>query len=187
MSIYRDAHLQIKWSLLRERLIVLVALASLGAAVATLFQAVTQYGDLADKTTTAAVKLQGDTEVADLRRDVDHLRIRLQAIQEMASSGTRVSDEATQIRQVDARLGVIERGLVDTPEKALSVPMMRRDLVALERSSETQISSIRDDVARLYTLMLWLIGIIVTISLGLVGLIFALGRAKKDDASKSAS
>ena len=185
MSIYRDAHARIRWGLARDKLVVTVAIAGLAAAVGTLFTAVTQYRDLRAVSSRSTVQIEADAQIAEFRRELDILSTRLRAIQQLAASGAPVSDEAALVKQVESRIAVIERGLVDTPEKALSVPMMRRDLVALERSSDTQISSLRDDVARLYTLMLWLIGIIVTIALGLVGLIFALGRAKKDDAQKS--
>lgn len=67
---------------------------------------------------------------------------------------------------LDERLGRLEGAILQNPEKALSVPLLRRDLDNLERSYASGVESLRAEVERIYGVAKWFGGLILAMVIG---------------------
>ena len=76
-------------------------------------------------------------------------------------------------RDLEGRL----RGLEDAPRlditKALAVPMIRKDVDALQDKTKSDLLLIQNELGRLFSLAQWFLGAIVTIALAVVSLILS--------------
>lgn len=78
---------------------------------------------------------------------------------------------------LQTRLSALETTLMATPEKAIAVPMLKQQIDTVQDRSHADIEGIRGELARLFTLTQWFIGLMFTIALGVFGL--ALSNLKK--------
>lgn len=69
----------------------------------------------------------------------------------------------------DRRLGALEAVILTDPQKALALPLVKRDVEALQEQRRRDIESMRAENARSYDLMKWLIGLMALVSLSLIG------------------
>lgn len=65
---------------------------------------------------------------------------------------------------------IIEVSLGESVERALSVPMMRSDIDTVRRDLISYSSQIEAEIDRIYDLVKWFIGLMVTIAVGILGL-----------------
>jgi len=77
--------------------------------------------------------------------------------------------EATTER-LSTRLTRIENAVLESPERALSLPLMRRDLKNLEEGHQRDLAAAREDYKQLFDLFKWFVGLIGTMALGLLGM-----------------
>jgi len=86
----------------------------------------------------------------------------------------RVSLKLKEIRnelvELKNRLGALEAAIIETPSKALAIPIIRKDLDSLEDSYRVDVSGVRQEVARIYDLNKWFIGLMITTVIGLLSL-----------------
>jgi hypothetical protein len=85
-----------------------------------------------------------------------------------------------QIAGLSALNKTIDVGLGEKAEKALSIPLLRKDISALKDAQTQESQRAHADVDRLYTLIQWLIGLMMTISISV--LLPTLLHARKDSA-----
>ena len=89
------------------------------------------------------------------------------------------------VNNLDVRLSAIEQTILDNPGKAIEVVLMKKDFETLKSSYETDRENTQKDIERVYNLMLWLIGLTISILLGMGGLaisnIFARKPEEKSD------
>lgn len=83
------------------------------------------------------------------------------------------------VKNIDRRLTALEVALNTDPSKSLAVPLLRRDLDGLQDRYRSDLSSLKDEVARIYTLTQWFIGLMFTIALGVFAL--ALGNLRRPE------
>src|SRR5207248_2858619 len=112
------------------------------------------------------------------------------ALEEQASTVERVSSRVKAIAQplpesqnavqiaairadldgLDKRLKAIEQAVIDSPAKALSVPLLRQELDSLKTSSQRDLESQAKQIDRIYDQNKWFIGLMFTMAVGLIGL-----------------
>jgi hypothetical protein len=54
------------------------------------------------------------------------------------------------------------------PQKALELPLLKRDVQGLQQQFERDLSAMKAESARFYELMKWLVGLMAVVSLGMV-------------------
>lgn len=89
---------------------------------------------------------------------------------------------SSQLEAVRKSQDALNEAILENPSKALSVPMIRRDLDTLDKNYREGIQRVREEVERMYDLNKWFIGLMFTMALGVLGL--AIGnfiQAKKSD------
>lgn len=89
----------------------------------------------------------GDTEV----------RIRISEIEEKVNKSLEI-------------VKLIEKSIVDNPERAMSIPMLRKDFDTVKSTIQSQNSSFRTEIDRMYDLGKWFIGLMGTMAVGVLGL-----------------
>jgi len=114
-----------------------------------------------------------------LEEQVTHLTQRLDALSQPSSS-TQVSAQlqavSTTVGDLQSRLSTLEGAIVRSPDKALEIPLLRKDLDDLKNQGSSAISALQQDVSRQYDLMKWVLG---TFVLGLGGLVFSVYKSSK--------
>ncbi|PYJ49230.1 MAG: hypothetical protein DME85_00445 [Verrucomicrobia bacterium] len=71
---------------------------------------------------------------------------------------------------LDKRLKAIEEAVVDSPGKALSVPLLRQELETFKVDTQKGIDSQTKQIDRIYDQNKWFIGLMFTMAIGLIGL-----------------
>lgn len=119
--------------------------------------------------------------VAALQRDFAKFRLDADTVQKALKQAKPESVQAAELEklrlqngQLELRLGRLEGALTVNAEKALSLPMMRKDLDGLNARLAEHRSMAILEVDRLYSVLLWALGIMVTLLIALVGGAFAL-------------
>src|ERR1017187_2477680 len=76
-------------------------------------------------------------------------------------------------------MDALEAAIMVDPVKAVSLPLMRKDLDSLQDKTRSDIEAVRSELARLYSLIQWFIGLMFTIALGVFSL--AIGNIVKGE------
>jgi hypothetical protein len=104
-----------------------------------------------------------------------------QASREIAALKQNVATINTDIDRLHSELDTLNSVLVTNPEKALTVPLLRKDLDDWKVSTQKDIDSIRGEMTRSYDLNRWLIGLILAAVIGTILSNFIQAKASKPD------
>lgn len=92
------------------------------------------------------------------------------------------------LSKLDTRLAALEEAIMTNPSKALALPLLRKDVDTMAERYRTDISVVRDEVGRVYTLTQWFIGLMFTIAIGVFTLAIGnLRRAEPKTETKAAA
>ena len=108
-----------------------------------------------------------------LAKKLSALDYKLSAILAASTNGTPSADYAaikTVLDDLSSRLAALEKSLLDNPEKALSVPLLRQDLENLKLSYRSDGAEYTRQIDRVYDQNKWFIGLMFSMALGLIGL-----------------
>lgn len=96
-------------------------------------------------------------------------------------SDTSIGELKNSITGLERRLTSLERVILDSPEKALSMPLLRHELDNIKTSYNTRLDMISDallrDVDHLYNIFLT---VTITLGLSFLGAIFTLSAGRKE-------
>lgn len=67
------------------------------------------------------------------------------------------------VNVIDERLKVLERSISDNPEKALSIPMLRKDQENMAKSIDSNKLAVSEELTRIYDQQKWILGGIGTV------------------------
>jgi uncharacterized coiled-coil protein SlyX len=73
-------------------------------------------------------------------------------------------------RDLDKRLGALEDALLQTPEKAVALPLLRQQLSDIQDKAKSDSDSLRAEINHLYGMMQWFLGLMITLIIGVGGL-----------------
>lgn len=112
-----------------------------------------------------AVQAEVDTRVAasirDIRLQLVNLRRQQEAIVRGSADGSANVQASTTLARLDAieaRQARLEEAILTTPEKALSMPLLRRDLEATREANSQALTALKANVDQVYDLTKWFIG-----------------------------
>jgi hypothetical protein len=133
------------------------------------------------------------SEIVSLQDEVKLLRQQLDSISQVPTNSATAS-ELVEIKNslegLDSRIGVIEQAVLDNPEKALSITLLRKDMQLLQEKYDANTEGIRDENNRVSSLNQSLIILVMTSMIGLVGLavanLFQIRRQEKNEADLDA-
>jgi len=120
------------------------------------------------------------SEIADMRSKlqqeidrIEDLRTQIQAISKLPPESRPSPDYAkiaAELASVESRLKTLEDGLGENPGKALSTPLLRKDIEALQKYSRDSFAATQKEIERIYDQNKWFIGLIATMAVGVLGL-----------------
>lgn len=132
---------------------------------------------------------------ARLASRIDALERRLAAADSQASLRSssavdRIALGALAHRQAtaDARMKRLEDVILPDPAKAIDLVLLHRDIDALRGTVSATGATAKQDIDRIYDLTKWIVGLLFTMSLGILGLAAAnVFKAKAGDAGPNAT
>ena len=145
------------------------------------------------ETTTAIVERAIDQSKKDSKTEVVALRDQVKAVEsQLSKMATIPSDSAVAVKllnleqslsNVTSRLGKLEQVILQDPPKALEMPLFRNQLDSMKTGYQSEILSVKQEIAQVYDLSKWFIGLMCTMAMGIVGLAITnfLKSSKKDD------
>lgn len=128
-----------------------------------------RFDDLAIKhSRPAVIDTQG---ITDPHHDIEPVEAQLQLPLESSPQNVSVSAKIEAIEnRIDimaTHIEVINNTIMASPEKALAIPLLRRDVLSLQQHYEHTIQSLESDIEQTYSTMKWVIG---TIVFGILGI-----------------
>lgn len=131
----------------------------------------------------ARLELNGQliSSIVHLQRDVADLK-RLQSV--LAENpgkdkpGLQISALRRQVESITKRQEKIEEAIQTNPEKALSLPLLRKDIDSIRDNGAQSIAAIKASVDQVYDLTKWLLG---SLAVGIISLAIANFVQRKTD------
>lgn len=118
-------------------------------------------------------------KIADLVDDVSVLKVQVAELTKVPQSvavSAKLQELDAKLTALDAKMIALHNAIMASPEKALEVPMLRRDLLALQNQYESATRSLEREITRAYDTIKWVIGTIVLGILGLAAGVFLRGK-----------
>ena len=69
-------------------------------------------------------------------------------------------------RDLDQRMNALETAILQTPEKAVSLPLIRQQLLDMQDKDKGESDALHGEIGRLYGIMQWFLGLMITIIIG---------------------
>ena len=125
-----------------------------------------------------------NSEIAGIKQEQTKLNDQINALSQTTSQNVLASDVAglkTSLNNVDERLTKIESVIVQDPQSALEIPLLRKDLENISTTTELQIAAIRQDIDRSYNLVFaTIVSLVIAVLASAIGNMF-----KKDKEGKA--
>jgi hypothetical protein len=114
-------------------------------------------------------------QLSALSARVSKLERRLQQLDTQASlpnvnRNVELQTIAASTTALGSRLDRLENAVRDDPAKALELPLIRRDIDALKEHRTQDVDALRQELARVYDLNKWFIGLMATMAIGMLTL-----------------
>jgi len=110
------------------------------------------------------------TAVNDKIKTIDQHINSLSSIPKEAALSIEVQNLKTSTEALGARAEKIESVILQSPSKALELPLLKRDIDTIKESQQSGLAALKDSVDRIYDLNKWLLGAmavsIVTLAVG---------------------
>lgn len=123
-------------------------------------------------------------ELESLMANSEKVKFRYDSLMEELSKGAssgesnvEIADLSVKFDEVRKRLELLEKAISDSPEKALSIPMIRKDQENISKALDAHRAVVSADLARINDLQKWILGGIGTVLVaGIAALFTALFR-----------
>ncbi len=100
----------------------------------------------------------------------------LTTVPQSVKISAKLKELDAKISLIDDKLDVLNKAIMASPEKALEIPMLRRDVLALQKQYENATTSLEREITRAYDTIKWVVGTIVLGIIGLVASVFLRGK-----------
>lgn len=179
---------------------------SLVAALIGFFGVWTQRGQMMRSATNAHAQAQLDYERAELARQQAQLQSMIAASVETEQSILEASrrkgsvlykeglspEDRERLSHIEAteddlsrRLAALESAILQTPEKAVAIPVMRQQIADLKDKYQSDNDAMHAEIGRLYTMMSIFFGSIVALIIGVGGLYFSVFKQRAETQSRT--
>lgn len=119
------------------------------------------------------LRLKRAADVDKLASQIAELRVRIDSLFTLPEGSEMASEVAgikAAIANLDTRFGALETALGNDTARALSVPLLRKDIENLGLSSHVEIAAAKAEIDRVYDQNKWFLGLVGTMAIGLLGL-----------------
>jgi hypothetical protein len=118
----------------------------------------------------AVVALRGDVQA--LKKEMADIRAAATAPHNVPPDSVLAAEQAKQaasVQGIEKRLSALEAAILESPERALSIPLLRKEVVDSSKRSEEYRLSIRTEIDRLYEQQKWMLGGIGAVLVAIAG------------------
>lgn len=121
---------------------------------------------------------QFEPRLKEIRKQLDSLKIVTNTHRIINVDTTRNSVPLRDIdlkRELDSMKHIIadlKLIMVESPEKAVSIPLLKRDLENVQTNFSTELNSVKHDIDKLYDSMKWMGGLLFALLISLIGISF---------------
>ena len=118
-----------------------------------------------------------DNLIKSTETELANFRAQLESLTELgveAKVAAQLSETQQQVVTLGERFTRLEQTILDNPNRALTVPLLQKDVESMKDAHASEIGAVRVEVARIYDLNKWFIGLMVTMAVGMIAL--ALGN-----------
>lgn len=119
---------------------------------------------------------KAQTEVKQIKNEVGAIA-NLPKDSKWTSEASRINGK---VAALDGKLAALESALTEDPVKALAVPILRKDLDNARNTFNTGLTQTRSEIAQIYDLNKWFIGLMMTIAVSVLGLAVSSFLGRKD-------
>jgi len=158
--------------------------AALGSAIASIIGGVIAFTfeksvgiDISEPRLTVSQK-----ETPELTKQIEELKNQFAALKSIPTESkiaAQLSEFESKLIILDSEVKVINKAILQSPEKALEIPMLKKDIATLQKQYENSTALLEREMSRAYETVKWVIGTIVLGILGLAASVFL-----KDEANK---
>lgn len=114
-----------------------------------------------------------------IETEIDSIKKQLEAfnnIPEKSAVSMRLAKLEENVSKLSSEISGLNGVIMQSPQKALEMPMLRRDVTALKAQYESDTRSLQREIERAYDTMKWVMGTIVLGILGLAASIMVKGK-----------
>jgi hypothetical protein len=153
-------------------------ISAIGALFGFLVSQVDSVGHLNDITKNTEYRLHElEGQLLVLSRRLDTVEVGPnQVLPPDSAAVNTLKDEVAALR---ASVDNLNAAILSDPIKALAVPMIRRDLDALTRTAGEDLDVVREEVARIYDLTKWFLGLMFSMALAMLTVVIANSKSGK--------
>ena len=140
--------------------LIAVAVAGLTAAAA-LFGSLDAVREPLSNADVVTLNVRTIEAVRDLRKQIAQLKIDQAALikgDPRTPADVRLNQIVSRLDSIEAREARLEQAIMSNPEKALAMPLLRRDLDAAKEANVQGIAAVKASVDQVYDLTKWFIG-----------------------------
>lgn len=124
----------------------------------------------------AELEAQG-AQIESAQVTLESIDGRVEALESLIATIPEVPEQSAIVLEMDhlsddisslhASMSNLEEIILDDPLKAVAVPLLRNDLDSLDARLEADILGMRQEVARVYNLATWVVGLMFTLAVGI--------------------
>lgn len=124
--------------------------------------------------------------VTELERRLGAMEQKLNSLSQAIETSTtdkldraNVAAMKAEIQALGKDFASLKEIVIESPEKALAIPLLRKDMNALESKQAAVAASTKEQIDRIYDFSKWFLGLMITLAIGLVTMGFV--RRPKTD------
>jgi hypothetical protein len=123
--------------------------------------------------------LAQDKQIEIIRSDLSEISSKLNKIESDIASissnsqitaDVQISSLGAIVNDLKGKLSNIEQAIINDPAKSLAIPLLKRDLDSLRDSSNSHSQSTKQEIERIYDMIKWFVGLMFTMTLGVITL-----------------
>lgn len=112
---------------------------------------------------------------AGIRAELEKLKVQMGVLRsdiqthQTATSGpgqANLQGHEANLRKIDSRVSNLESAILDSPEKVLSIPLLRKEMTEADKRNDEQKAALRAEMDRLYAMQVLILGGIGTFLVG---------------------
>jgi tetrahydromethanopterin S-methyltransferase subunit G len=180
----------------RRRVAVLLNYISILIAItAGIISSVLSFGDLFKPSKTTPTEIICDTteafkRISELEKSYSQLSTKLNSViiinkdslKQNNFENVALAQLKSQVTELNASVKNLEKVILDNPEKAISIPLLKQQLENQKDQNEKEFKYTKDEIARVYDINKWIIGLVfgMLVSIIVLNISNLLSKNKKE-------
>jgi ribosomal protein L29 len=144
-----------------------ILIATLGAAIITSYMFDTINPNVINKIDNSAKIQELENQIIKLKSELIVSKNAIDSLKISKLDGV-TSNLNSEVETLQRQISTLNKVILDNPEKAISVPLLKIEIQNQKDQNEKEINSIKDDIARVYDINKWIIGLVFTMLVSII-------------------